>query len=199
MLIKRDVLDRIAAGEISIAFRCWNKPTVKTGGTLKTAVGVLAIEAVEPIEMAEITDADARRAGHADRETAIRKLCLDRAGQLYRIRLRLAGPDPRIALRESVELSVDDCEELATRLGRLDSGPAGAWTDRVLRAIQALPEKPAGELAELTGFDKEWLKTNVRKLKNLGLTESLQPGYRLSPRGRAWLKPSRDRTSSKKG
>ncbi len=32
-----------------------------------------------------------------------------------------------------------------------------------------------------------WFKTNVRKLKALGLTESLEVGYRLSPRGRAFL------------
>jgi hypothetical protein len=30
-------------------------------------------------------------------------------------------------------------------------------------------------------------KIDVRKLKNLGLTESLDIGYRLSPRGRAYL------------
>ncbi|WP_225771433.1 hypothetical protein [Inquilinus sp. Marseille-Q2685] len=30
-------------------------------------------------------------------------------------------------------------------------------------------------------------KTDVRKLKALGLTESLKVGYRLSPRGRALL------------
>ena len=32
---------------------------------------------------------------------------------------------------------------------------------------------------------------NVRKLKNLGLTESLHPGYRLSPRRRAFLERQR--------
>lgn len=46
---------------------------------------------------------------------------------------------------------------------------------------------PAGELASLLGFEKEELKLKVRKLKELGLTESLQPGYRLSPRGRKAL------------
>jgi hypothetical protein len=30
-------------------------------------------------------------------------------------------------------------------------------------------------------------KVNVRKLKALGLTESLEIGYRLSARGHAWL------------
>jgi transposase len=36
-------------------------------------------------------------------------------------------------------------------------------------------------------------KADVRKLKELGLTESLEVGYRLSPRGRALLAPPRGR------
>ena len=41
---------------------------------------------------------------------------------------------------------------------------------------------PAGDLAKKADAEKEWLKINVRKLKNLGLTISHQPGYELSPR-----------------
>jgi hypothetical protein len=37
------------------------------------------------------------------------------------------------------------------------------------------------------GLDTHAFKLNVRKLKNLGLTESLGTGYRLSPRGAAVL------------
>lgn len=56
-----------------------------------------------------------------------------------------------------------------------------------LRKIAIHPELAAADLAALLGVEKEWLKPNIRKLKNLGLTESLHPGYRLSPRGRALL------------
>ena len=51
----------------------------------------------------------------------------------------------------------------------------------------------AQELADRSGYEKEWLKLNVRKLKNLGLTESLHPGYRLSPRGAAYLAARKQR------
>ncbi len=193
MLIKRAVLDRIAAGDVTVAFRCWNRPTVKAGGSLKTGIGVLAIDAVDPVALADITDRDARRAGYEGREQALSDLCLDRSGQIYRIQFHLAGADPRIALRESDQLTAADREQIQFRLDRMDAGTAGPWTDRVLRAIEACPEMPAVELARMTGFEKEWLKVNVRKLKNLSLTESLHPGYRLSPRGRAWLKPQRPR------
>jgi Mn-dependent DtxR family transcriptional regulator len=47
----------------------------------------------------------------------------------------------------------------------------------------------AADLAKHLGRDRKSFKTDVRKLKELGLTESLEVGYRLSPRGRAWLRP----------
>jgi hypothetical protein len=45
----------------------------------------------------------------------------------------------------------------------------------------------AGDLAAAAGREQPAFKTDVRKLKELGLTESLEVGYRLSPRGRALL------------
>ncbi len=53
--------------------------------------------------------------------------------------------------------------------------------------LEKHPHLPAARLAEKTGLEKDWLKQNVRKLKNLGLTVSHHPGYTLSPRGRALL------------
>lgn len=106
---------------------------------------------------------------------------------LYRIRFSLAGADPRIALRESAALLAADVDELKTKLARLDARAVTPWTMQVLRLVANHPEESAGRLAALSSFEKEWLKTSVRKLKNLGLTESLDPGYRLSPRGLAFL------------
>jgi hypothetical protein len=41
----------------------------------------------------------------------------------------------------------------------------------------------AEDLAHSVGREKMPFKLDVRKLKELGLTESLTTGYRLSPRG----------------
>ena len=71
MLFRQDVLRRIAEGEVTLAFRRWRRPTVKAGGTLRTRVGVLAIDSVEPVDEDQVTDADARRAGAADREALL--------------------------------------------------------------------------------------------------------------------------------
>ena len=60
-------------------------------------------------------------------------------------------------------------------------------TVATLRLIGERPEVRAAELAVAAGRERLPFKTDVRKLKELGLTESLEVGYRLSPRGRALL------------
>jgi hypothetical protein len=191
MLIRRTVLERVKAGETTLAFRRWRRPTVKAGGTLRTAVGVLAIEAVERTREEDISDADARRAGYAGRALLLEELAR-REGDLYRIQLAYAGEDPRVRLREEDALTEEDVSRLRQRLQRLDAAsPTGAWTLLVLAAIEAHPRLPARELAARTGFEKHRLKPNVRKLKALGLTVSQRTGYTLSPRGRALLEQLR--------
>jgi hypothetical protein len=179
-------LDRIARGEVTVAFRRWKRPTVKLGGTLITRAGVLAIDALDVIEPAEITAADARRAGHASPSDVLAAIG-DRTGTLYRVRFHVAGPDPRLALRDRAELTADDVAALTSRLGRLDVRQSGPWTHRFLELIGERPGVRAGDLAETVGMERLAFKADVRKLKALGLTESLEVGYRLSPRGRAWL------------
>jgi hypothetical protein len=186
MLFTAHDLRRVAAGEITVAFRRWRRPTVKAGGTLRTRAGVLAIESLDEIEREQITDADARRAGRDDRAAVLAGLRGD--GRLYRVRFHLAGPDPRIALRERADLSAAERSELDGRLARLDAASRhGPWTARVLRLIADRPATRAADLAAELRREKAPFKADVRKLKELGLTESLEVGYRLSPRGRAYL------------
>ncbi len=188
MLIRRDDLERIARGEITLAFRRWKRPTVRTGGRLRTAVGELAIGAVQPVRAEGIRAADALAAGYPDRASLLAELERRPEGRLYRIELSLAGPDSRAALRRRARLSAAERETLREALARLDrSSRRGPWTSAVLGAIAASPGTPAAELAAATGFERAWFKTQVRKLKELGLTESLEVGYRLSPRGQSFL------------
>jgi hypothetical protein len=188
VLIKQALLPGIREGRITLAFRRWRRPTVKTGGTLLTGAGQLAIEAVEVIKPSQITPREALQAGFASLPDLLAELDRQAEGTLYRIRFRWLGEDPRLALRDDSDLSPAEWEELRTRLDRLDKGAAGPWTRRVLELIERHPERKADDLAKLGRYEKEWLKLNVRKLKNLGLTESLNPGYRLSPRGQAYLR-----------
>ena len=192
MLFRAATLPRIAGGSITLAFRRQRRPTVRAGGTLTTPVGVLAIDDVRIVTEDEITDDDARRAGYAALDELVAELgppSDDR--QLYRVELHVAGPDPRVAERARDDLSRDDVAELSARLARLDRASThGPWTAEVLALIAERPAVRAGDLADALGRERLAFKTDVRKLKALGLTESLDIGYRLSPRGRAWLEQS---------
>jgi hypothetical protein len=188
VLIKTSLLKRIKLGQVTLAFRRRHRPTVKAGGSLKTTIGVLTIVNVEPTTVRSITRADAQQAGDGSKDALLKDL-RNRGGGLYKITLAYAGDDPRIKLRVDNKLSNSDFAEICERLQRYDSASrAGAWTHRVLTAIRDNPKLVAAELARKTGFEKAWLKTNVRKLKNLGLTISQDVGYTLSPRGAAVLK-----------
>jgi hypothetical protein len=187
VLFRQSFWAGLADGSVTVAFRRWKRPTVKTGGRLTTPAGVLTIDNVGEIAEGTIADADAERAGFADRDALLAELA-GRPGRLYRIDFHLAGEDPRIALRQRSDLSDDELAELGRRLSRLDRASThGPWTDAALRLIAERPGVRAGDLAESVGRERLAFKADVRKLKALGLTESLQVGYRLSPRGEAWL------------
>ena len=187
MLLRRAELDRIASGEVDVVFRRWTRPTVRTGGSLTTHGRVLAIVSVTSIDAADVTVDDARRAGYESVHAVIAALP-DRDGALYRVEVGGLTADPRIALREHAELDSDELGTLARRLDQLDALREHPWTIEVLRTIQAEPGRRAPDLAERFGRETAPFKADVRKLKALGLTESLEVGYRLSPRGEAVLR-----------
>jgi hypothetical protein len=187
VLIPRPILDGIAAGRVTLAFRRWRRPTVRAGGRLRTRIGELAITAVDIVDPGDITEADAARAGAASRAELVAFLD-SRDGDVYRVALHLAGPDPRIALRERAAITADERAAIVRRLDRLDAASRrGPWTRTVLALIDANPAVRAPDLAARLGLETAPFKTDVRKLKELGLTESLEIGYRISPRGRAFL------------
>lgn len=188
MLFPAPVLDEIAAGRVTVALRRWRRATVRSGGTLVTPVGVLAIDAVERVQPDEVTDADARAAGSTSAAELLARPQLRRDGELHLVRFHLAGEDPRIELRNRDGVDDDELTDLRARLDRLDRRAAhGAWTRTTLRTIGEHEGVRAADLASSLGRDRDGFKVDVRKLKALGLTESLEVGYRLSPRGRALL------------
>lgn len=187
MLLKRSELEAIASGAVSLVFRRWRKPTVKTGGTLKTAFGMLSIERVAKVERSQITKQAAVSAGYESSAELLKELD-SREGDIYRVDVGSIGADPRIALRQNDALSPAELDQVRARLQRLDAAsPDGHWTLQALQAIERQPRVAAAALAKRLGFEKDPLKTNIRKLKNLGLTVSHEVGYELSPRGKVVL------------
>ena len=153
-----------------------------------TPVGQLAIRSVTPVTLSEITEADSHNAGYSDLAALIEELNARSDGEVYRIELGHLGADPRIALR-SQPLDERAATDVIGQLERLDRrSPDGPWTAQTLRIIELNPGVRAVDLAHMLGKEKTPFKVNVRKLKRLGLTESLETGYRLSARGRELLK-----------
>lgn len=201
MLVPIKVLEEVLAGRIDLAFRRWQKPTVKPGGRLRTAVGELRIGAVDVIDASEISNDEAQRAGFSGADVLRADLFRERrpsaargrtakpteASLVYRVEMTYAGEDTRVALRNA-ELSDEELATLVTKLRALDARSGrGPWVGRTLGLIETWPARRAPELAEMEGLETVVFKTTVRKLKELGLTESLRVGYRLSPRGQRVL------------
>lgn len=185
MLFKKDILQRIGSGEVTLAFRRWRKPTVKQGGSLRTGVGVLKITSITKVSLRSITDADAALAGFDSARELRAQLQVAKDGEIYRIAFELAGADPRVALRDDDSLTDAELSDLRAKLEALDRRSlSGRWVARVLRSIGEKEGRTAGELADLLQLEKATVKVRIRKLKELGLTESLASGYRLSKRGR---------------
>jgi hypothetical protein len=179
----------VASGAVTLTFRRWKRLQVVVGRTYRTAAGRIVVDAVDVVDPARITTADARRAGFASPPEVRSELRGTPDLPTYRIRFHAAAdPDPRAALAADAALDATTVEEIRARLARLDRASShGPWTAAVLRAIAARPATRAADLAAGFGRETQPFKLDVRKLKNLGLTISLEVGYRLSLRGEAYL------------
>lgn len=186
MLFKSATLEGILAGKIELAFRRWTRPSVKNGTQLRTAIGIVSIDAVRPIDEANVTEREAKRAGFDSRADLFSSLRGE--GTLYCVSLHHGGADPRVALRASAPRTRDELQDLVQRLTEMDRRlRGGASVRQILSLIDARPAQLAASLAKRCGMDTQPFKARVRKLKELGLTESLDVGYRLSARGQSVL------------
>ncbi|GGF94699.1 hypothetical protein GCM10007304_05690 [Rhodococcoides trifolii] len=166
-------LDGIIAGLITFTFRAWDRPRVLVGTQLRTRRGVVEVTSVDKV--GRVSRADALAAGFASL-TDLKEFLAKKGGDTYRIGLVFAGEDHRIALRES------------TDVGGLDEALSHKpWAMDILYAIDAQPAVLSTIIADQFGWERAPFKRRVRQLKELGLTESLEVGYRISPRGKAYL------------
>jgi len=193
MLIKTDVLDRVKSGKITLIFRRWKRAGVKGGGTQMTQLGLVGIDSVDVVGEDDISEQDAHEAGFTSKAELLEHLAY-RNDPIYRIRVHFAGEDPRKVLRENDDLSEAELDEIIGKLRKLDQNrKRGNWTKAYLQLIHDMPATYSGVLAETLGLQLPQFKPWVRKLKALGLTESLEVGYRLSPRGQKVLETFREK------
>ena len=192
MLFAGSDRDGVADGKITTAYRRWAEARVVEGRIYRTNAGRIEIDSVREVNPDLIADNDADVAA-ADRRNAKdvrRRLRGNEDWPTYLIKFHLVeGPDPREQLAAQSTLSPEDLDDLKARLARFDDlSHHGPWTAATLRLIESKPATRAADLATELGRETAPFKLDVRKLKNLGLTHSLETGYELSPRGTAYLK-----------
>ncbi|HEX6232188.1 MAG TPA: hypothetical protein VFZ63_03595 [Jiangellaceae bacterium] len=189
MLFEKRFWPGLADGSITVTYRRWRRPQVIAGRSYRAAGQILDVSSVSAVDEASISDADAVAAGYPDAASLRADLRGNGDRRLYRIEFtRSDRPDPRAELAANASVDEAQLAEIERRLDRLDRASRyGPWTRATLRLIADHPARRAGDLAEMVGRERAPFKLDVRKLKNLGLTESLEVGYRLSPRGRAYL------------
>jgi hypothetical protein len=193
MLFLKRFWEPIARGEVTVTFRRWKAQQVLAGRRYRTSAGIIEIESVSIWAEEDVTDDDARLTGHADATSLLADLPVRPGLPLYRIQFHVVDdPDPRAELAARTDLPPEEVAEISRRLQRLDrASPHGPWTLLVLEMIENHPGTRAPDLAAHFGRETQPFKTDVRKLKNLGLTLSLKVGYRLSPRGESYLSAMR--------
>lgn len=187
MLLPARVVTGIVDGSVTRVYRRWSAPRAKAGGTQLTPAGLVAIDAVTEVASLDLlTEADATACGERDLAALVKWLTKRPDDSIYRVDLHYAGADPRWSLREQVPNRAE-LGDIARALDKLDSAkPSGPWTRQVLEWIRDHLAVVSTALAALLEREVQPMKTDIRKLKALGLTISLDLGYRLSPRGQAY-------------
>jgi hypothetical protein len=183
VLFSADAWPGLADGSITMTFRNWSRPQARAGGRYRVGGILLEATAVFEVAVSSITEHDARAAGVADRAELLARL--GGTDRVWRVDLRCLGPDDRRVLGADDELDEAAIESLRAKLARLDRREP--WTIATLALIARYPGVVSTALARRAGRDRASFKLDVRKLKEIGLTESLDVGYRLSPRGEALL------------
>lgn len=189
MLFERRLREGIHEDRIVLAFRRWRRGQVVAGHRYRTGLDVIEVTAADVIALADIDAVQARAAGYAATDDLLADLRGDQELPLYRIRFRrLDEPDPRDVLAATASLSEEELATLGALLARMDKSSArGPWTTAVLEWIADRPATSSAVLASSLNWARADLKLHIRRLKSLGLTISLDVGYKLSPRGEAYL------------
>jgi hypothetical protein len=186
----------LVSGAITLTFRRWDKPHVKAGGRYRChPIGVIEVDRVELVKVADVTAKDAKRAGFESREHLVEYMRSKTSGELndktelWRVEMHHAGDGDRVAIAMEAALSADDVDTIRAKLEHLDA--KRAWTAETLAIIDQRPRIAASQLAARLGRETAPFKADVVKLKKLGLTQSFEVGYEISPRGRAYLAATR--------
>ena len=188
MLFQRRFHERIRSGEITCTVRIWQRPHVKVGGRYSLGGGAIVVDEVHETRLDDITAALARRCGFPSLVDLVKTAKHGAGERVFVIDFHYDGKTGARPRPETGAVSAEELAELVQHLAAMDRrSKVGEWTLATLRAIEARPGVLAAKLARSLGRPRDEFKRDVRKLKTLGLTFSLEIGYRLTPTGEALL------------
>jgi hypothetical protein len=89
MRFSPELRDRVAAGDITVSIRLWQRPKVKTGGRYASDGFEIEVDSVELLPFSAVTAEDVALSGEADREALRRRAAhagpIDEDTLVYRI------------------------------------------------------------------------------------------------------------------
>ena len=168
----------IPEGRVTVSFRNWKRPLAVVGGVYRLRPrGAVKVTDLRLVRLIDVTADDLRRAGFDGIPEVAGFLRLPESATVTRVEFEVteepaAKPPPALGI-----------EEVTARLRAADRRRGRPWTAAALALIRAHPATRAGDLAAMIGSETLPFKANVRKLKKLGLTLSLETGYRLTDLG----------------
>ena len=186
MQFTQDSHEAVATGQITVTIRLWRRLHAKVGGLYTVGRVVIEVDAIEMIPFHAVTKRDIKLAGVSSREALRARAAhagpIDDDTLVYRIEFHVVGAKP-------TEVAAPFDDEHATlvnkKLDAMDGrSKTGAWTRATLSLIGENEGTVSTDLATQMHRPRIEFKADVRKLKALGLTESLEVGYRLTPLGR---------------
>lgn len=169
----------------------WGEPLTRVGARLVTSVGLVGVDSVRQVELASIDESEARLAGFSS-AGGLRSMLERRGpGAVFRVELRFLGPagQEEAELDHLVELSSAERDRFARELARLDVSAAhGGWTWWLLELVGRRPGVRVAEVAAEWGRPVSRCKSDVWRLRQMGLLEPVPGGVQLSAVGRALLR-----------
>ena len=192
-LFQKRFHEGLVKGTVTLSFRLWDKARVKPHGRYRVhPIGVVEVSSVRKCRLQDISEADARAAGFSGLAELIEYMRPVARGELkdstevFCIELRHAGDGDYVPAALEANLSEEQWALLAKKLLRLE-GPS-PWVSRALELISERSHVAASKLAPFFDLPTPAFKERIVKLKKLGLTQSFEVGYALTPLGEAFLR-----------